>query len=170
MAVKVVTHVRFITRERVFLSWRVLPDSPHTVNSLLSTSVITRFCSLVVMAVHTDGGCRVILLRWRNGVEHLSTASAHAGWPTHAQTPGLVVTVIRMTMYGVKTAVCWLTRQSFLSNSSGLGILVAVLTVITPWENLIVTAQHNTDFQDCASTECRVLQLISRTVMILIRI
>ena len=27
-------------------------------------------------------------------------------------------------MYGVKTAVCWLTRQSFLSNNSGLEILV----------------------------------------------
>ena len=143
MVVKVVTHVTFITQERVCLSWRVLPEYLHIVNSLSSMSVITRFCFSVIMAVHTDGGCHVILLRWRTGAEHLSMVSAHAGWPTHAQTPGLVVTVIRMTMYGVKTAVCWLTRQSFLSNSSGLEILVAVLTVITPWENLSVTAQHN---------------------------
>ena len=161
MAVKVVTHVRFITQERVCLSWRVLPDSPHTVNSLLSTGVITRFCfGDIIALIRMDGGYHVILLRWRTGVEHLSVVSAHAGWPTHAHTPVMGVTVIRMTVCGVKTAVCWLTRQSFLSNSSGLGILVAVLTVITPWENLIVTAQHNTDFQDCASTECRVLQLI----------
>ena len=160
MAVEVVTHVTFITQERVCLSWRVLLQYLHIVSSLSSMSVITRFCFTVIMAVHTDGGYHVILLRWRTGVEHLSMVSAHAGWPTHAQSPDLVVTVIRMTMYGVKTAVCWLTRQSFLSNNSGLGILVAVLTVITPWENLSVTAQHNTNFQDCASTECRVLQLI----------
>ena len=160
MAVEVVTHVTFITRERVCLSWRALPEYLHIVNSLSSMSVITRFCFTVIMAVHTDGGCQVILLRWRTGVEHLSTVSAHAGWPTHAQTLDLVVTVIRMTMYGVKTAVCWQTRQSFRSKSSGLGILVAVLTVITPWENWSVTAQHNTNFQDCASSECRVLQLI----------
>ena len=160
MAVEVVTHVTFITQERVCLSWRVLLQYLHIVNSLSSMSVITRFCFTVIMAVHTDGGYHVILLRWRTGVEHLSMVSAHAGWPTHAQSPDLVVTVIRMTMYGVKTAVCWLTRQSFLSNNSGLGILVAVLTVITPWENWSVTAQHNINFQDCASTECRVLQLI----------
>ena len=160
IAVKAVTHVTFITQERVCLSWRVTPDSLYTVNSLLNMTVTTRFCLLVVMAVHTDGGCHVILLRWRTGVEHLSMVSAHAGWPTHAQTSDLVVTVIRMTMFGVKTAVCWLTRQSFQSNSSGLEILVTVLTVITPWGNLSVTAQHNTNFQDCASTECRVLQLI----------
>ena len=63
IAVKVVTHVTFITQERVCLSWRVSPDSLHTENSLLSVSVITRFYLLVVMAVHKDGGCHVILLR-----------------------------------------------------------------------------------------------------------
>ena len=47
------------------------------------------------------------------GKHGLVVASAHAGCPTHAQTPGLAVTVIRMTMYGVKTAVCSLTRQLF---------------------------------------------------------
>ena len=51
-------------------------------------------------------------------------------------------------------------KTSFQSNSAGLEILMVVLTVITPLENLSVTAQHNTNFQDCASTECRVLQLI----------
>ena len=41
------------------------------------------------------------------------------------------------------------------------GILVAVDSkVTTPWENLSVAGQHNTILQDCASTECRVLQLI----------
>ena len=164
MAIEVVIHVTFITQERVCLSWQVSLESLHTVNSLSSTNVITLLCLALFMAVHMHGGCHVILLRWRTGAEHLSIVGAHAGWPTHAQTLVMVVTVIRMTMYGVKTAVCWLTRQSFLSNSSGLGILVALLKVITPWENLSVTAQHNTNFQDCASTECRVLQLILRTL------
>ena len=41
------------------------------------------------------------------------------------------------------------------------GILVAVDSkVTTPWENLSVAGQHNIILQDCASTECRVLQLI----------
>ena len=47
------------------------------------------------------------------GGHRLAVVSAHAGRPTHVQTPGLAVTVIRMTMYDVKTAVCSLTRQLF---------------------------------------------------------
>ena len=83
---------------------------------------LDRFCfGDIIALIRTDGGCHVILLRWRTGVEHLSMVSAHAGWPSHAQTPGMVVTVIRMTVYGMKRAVCWLTRQSFPSNNSGLG-------------------------------------------------
>ena len=38
-----VTHVTFTTLERVCLSWRVSPESPHTVSSLSSTSVMVRF-------------------------------------------------------------------------------------------------------------------------------
>ena len=151
IVVKVVHHVTFIKLERVCLCWRVSPESLHTVNSLLSMSVITRFCFGVIMAVHTDGGCHVILLRWRTGAEHLSMVSAHAGWPTHAQTPDLVVTVTRMTMYGVKTAVCWLTRQKGLSSNSGLGILMAALKVTIHWGSWSVTAQHEDQCQDCAS-------------------
>ena len=47
------------------------------------------------------------------------------------------VTVIRVTMYGVRTTeVFSLIRQSFQSNNSGLGILaIEVNKVITPWGN-----------------------------------
>ena len=153
IAVKAVTHVIFITQGRVCLSWRVSLESLHTVNSLLNMSVMARFCFIDIIAlVRTDGGCHVILLRWRTGVEHLSMVSALAGWPTHAQSPSLVVTVTRMTMYGVKTAVCWLTRQSFLLNNSGLGILVAPDgKVTTHWANWSVTAQHNTNLRTCSA-------------------
>ena len=47
--------------ERVCLSWRVSPESPHTVNSLLSMSVGTQ--CYVTKTMHMDGGYRVILLR-----------------------------------------------------------------------------------------------------------
>ena len=40
----VVTHVTFITRERVFLSWQVSPESPRTVNSLSSMNVMVQDC------------------------------------------------------------------------------------------------------------------------------
>ena len=154
MAVEVVTHVTFITQGRVCLSWRVSLESLHTVNSLLNMSVTARFCFIDIIAlVRTDGGYHVILLRWRTGVEHLSMVSAHAGWPTHAQSPGMAVTVTRMTKYGVKTAVCWLTRQSFLSNNSGLGMLVAAVDskVTTHWGNWGVTEPYKHQSQDCAS-------------------
>ena len=114
-----VTHVTFITKERVCLSWRISPESPHTVNSLSSMSVKIQFC----LGVQMDGGCHVIQLRWRTGAEHLLVVSAHAGWWTHVQTPVMVVTVIRMTSYGVKTAVSSLIKHSFQLNSSGLAIL-----------------------------------------------
>ena len=93
--------VIFTIQERVCLSWPVSPVSPHTVSSLLSTSVTTR---VYTFTLQLHGGCHVIPLGWRTGVEHhLAVASAHAGWPTHAQTPGLAVTVIRMTIHGMKT-------------------------------------------------------------------
>ena len=48
----------------------------------------------------------------------------------------MVVTVIRMTMYGVKTAVFLLTRHICQLNSSGLGMQsVASSMVTTHWEN-----------------------------------
>ena len=104
--------VTFTTRERVCLSWLVSPESPHTVNSLSSMSAIIRLCGYTR---HTPGGCLVILKRWSTGVEHhLAVVKAHVGWPTHAQTPALAVIVIRMTMHGEKTAVCWLTRRRCL--------------------------------------------------------
>ena len=106
-----VTHVIFITKERVCLNWRVSPDYLRNVSSSLSMSVMARVCGL---RIHTDGGCHVILLRWRTGVErHPAVVSAHAGWPTHVQTPVNFVTVIRMTLYGGRTAVFSLIRQSF---------------------------------------------------------
>ena len=147
-AVMVVIHVTFITQEQVWHSWRGLPESLKTANSLLSINVLIHGYSALD---HLPGGCHVILLRWRAGVEHLSMVSAHAGWPTHARTPGMVVPVTRMTMYGVKTAVCWLKRQSFLLNRSGLEILVTDKKVTTHWGNWGVTEQHKHQSQDCAS-------------------
>ena len=132
----VVTHVTFITQERVSLSWRVLPESHHIVSSLSSTSVIIQWSP---EALFTPGGCHVILLRWRTGVEHHpAVVSAHAGWPPHVQIPNMVVTVMQMTKYGVKTAVSSLTRHVCQLNSWGLGRLVLVNTaskVTTHWEN-----------------------------------
>ena len=139
-----VTHVTFITHERVCLNWRVSPESLHNVSSLSSTSVIIRFCDHTGLA-HTDGGCHAILRRWSTGAErHLAVVSAHAGWPTHVQSPVIIVTVIRMTMYGVRTAVSSLIRQSFQSNNSGLGILaIAVNKVTTRWGNWNALALHD---------------------------
>ena len=103
------TRVILITQEQVYFSWPVSPVPPHTVNSLSSTSVIDQSYS----KMERDGGCHVILLRWPIGVEHhLEVASVHAGWPTHVQQTG-AVTVMRMTMYGVKTGVSSMTRQGF---------------------------------------------------------
>ena len=56
---KVPTRVTFITQERVCLSWRVLPESLYTVNSLSSMSVIIRY----YFTEDTDGGCRVVMIR-----------------------------------------------------------------------------------------------------------
>ena len=78
----------------------------------------------------------MILLRWGIGAEHhLVVVSAHAGRPTHVQTQVMVVTVIRMTMYGVKTAVSSLTRHICQLNSSGLEMQPAAIKVTTHWEN-----------------------------------
>ena len=110
MRLPVVTPVTFITQGRVCLSSQVLQQFPHTVNSLLSTSVITQLWRKKEM----PGGYHVILVRWRTGaVHHPAVVGAHAGWPTHVQTPVMVATVIRMTGYGVKTAVFSLTRHIF---------------------------------------------------------
>ena len=89
MKIKAVTNVTFITKERVCLSWPVSPVSLHTVNSSSSTSATTQVSGLTV---HTDGGCRVILLRWNIGVERLlEVVSAHAVWTTHAQQDNAVI-------------------------------------------------------------------------------
>ena len=114
---EVATHVIFITQEPVYLNWPVSPVSPHAASSLSSTSVTNQVSGLPIQ-IHTDGGCHAILLRWHIGVEHrLQVASAHVGWPTHVEiqghTIGMAVTVMRMTMYGVKTVVSSPTRQSF---------------------------------------------------------
>ena len=49
-----VTHVIFITKERVCLNWRVSPDYLRNVSSSLSMSVMARVFGL---RIHTDGGC-----------------------------------------------------------------------------------------------------------------
>ena len=104
------SHAIFITLERVCFNWPVLPVPPHTASSLSSMSVMVQG----YWEMDKDGGCHVIILRWHTGEEHhLAVVSAHAGWTTRAQTPVMAVTVIRTTMYGVKTAVFSLTRQSF---------------------------------------------------------
>ena len=133
MAVREVTHVTFITLERVCLSWRVSPESPNTVSSLSSISVIIQFCFKI--SVHqSDGGCHVILLKWRTGAEHLAVVSAHAGWPTHVHTPAMVVTV--------KTAVSSLTGHIFQLDSSGLRMLPAARKVTTHWGNWSAMVQR----------------------------
>ena len=54
-----VTHVTFITQERVCLSWRVSPEPPRAVNSLSSMSVtVQSYLGVLDM----PGGCHVILL------------------------------------------------------------------------------------------------------------
>ena len=133
---QVVTDATLTTQERVCLSWRVSPQSPHTASSLSNMSVIIRLFGITRL-IQRDGGCHVIQLRWCTGVEHhLAVVRAHAGWPAHVHAPVLVVTVMRMTMYGVKTAVFSLTNHVFQSNSSGLEILaVAASKVTTHWEN-----------------------------------
>ena len=103
------THVTLIKQERVCLSWPVSTKSPGTVSSLSSSSVMFQCFS---RAAHGLGGGHVNLLRWRAGVEHLSMVSTHAGWLAHVHSSVLVVTVMWMTKYGVKTAVSWLIRQS----------------------------------------------------------
>ena len=132
MKTEAVTYVTFITQEQVCLSWRVWPESLRTVNSLSSTSVITPVCGLTVP---TDGGCHVILRRWRTGEgHHPVVVSAHAVWLT----PAVPVTVTGMTKYGERTAVFWLTRQSFQWSSSGLEIpAIANMArrATTLWEN-----------------------------------
>ena len=135
------THATFITLERVWLNWPVLPVSPHTASSLSSMSVIIQ----CYWELDKDGGCHVIILRWRTGEEHhLAVVSAHAGWTTRVQTPNVAVTVMLMTTYGVKTAVYSLTRQSFQSKSSGLVIMVSFMSKATTlWENSSVMVQHN---------------------------
>ena len=60
----------------------------------------------------------------------------------HVQTPALVVTVIKTTMRGVKTAVSLLIRPSFQLNNLGLEILVIDTRSLatTLWESLSATA------------------------------
>ena len=104
-------------------------------------SVTVQFC--LTTTTNMDGGCHVILLRCRTGEEHLAMVSAHAGWLTRVQTPVMAVTVTRMTMYGVKTAVSSLTRPSFLWYKSGLEILVKAANKVTiPSENWSALGQH----------------------------
>ena len=98
------THELFITKERVCLSWPILPESFHTASSLSNMSVINQIYS----KMERDGGCHVIPPRWRTGAEHhLAVVSAHAGWTSHVQVM-VAVTVVRKTKHGVKRAVSWL--------------------------------------------------------------
>ena len=116
-----VTHVTFITQERVCRSWRVSPESPYTASSLSNMNVMVR--RSFTSTTRTAGGYRVMTPLWSTGEElHQAVADkyAHAGWPILAQTPVVLVTVMRTTVYGVKTAVSWPTRHSFQLNSSDL--------------------------------------------------
>ena len=141
MNLRVLIYEMFVTQKWASLSWQVSPESHRIVNSLSSTSVTVHFCFTTRM--NMDGGCHVILLRWRTGAEHLAMVSAHAGWPTRVQIPVMAVTVTRMTMYGVKTAVSLLTRPSFLWNNSGLEILVKAANKVTIHsENWSALGQH----------------------------
>ena len=101
-----VTHVTFITPERICLSWRVSLTSPHTVSNLSSTSVFTRFLNLTAV-IFLDGGCLEIQLKWHTGAGESLVTDAHAEWTTHVQNPEmerLNVNVIEMTQTGVKIA------------------------------------------------------------------
>ena len=66
----------------------------------------------VTLANISLGGCHVTQLTWRTGAEHLAVV-AHVGKPNHAHTPVVTVTVMRTTMYGVKTAASSLISHSF---------------------------------------------------------
>ena len=71
---KDVTRVTLITLERVCINWRVSPESPLTVNSLSSMSVVT------LLFAWLDGGCHVVHQGCHTLVEHhLVATSAHAG-------------------------------------------------------------------------------------------
>ena len=148
-AVMVVIHVTFITQEQVWHSWRGLPESLKTANSLLSISVLIHGYSALD---HLPGGCHVILLRWRAGMEHLSMVSAHAGWPTHVQTPGMVVTVTRMTcMAWRQRSADWQDKASCQTTQVWRYWLRTRSKVTTHWGNWGVTEQHKHQSQDCAS-------------------
>ena len=139
MKLQGITHVTFITQERLCLSWRASPGSHYTVNSLSSMSATAPFYCTACM----DGGCHVILQRWRIGGERLSVACAHAEWTGHAKTPVIVVTVMWTTvMYCVKTAVCLWARPFFQLNSLGLGILVMATRDTTPLGDWSVMEQY----------------------------
>ena len=111
---QVVTHVTSITRDLICLSWRVSLKSLHTVNNLSSMSVIIQcYCGpTTTKTVHSDGGCHVMMIRWRTGAERQRMANVHAGWTTHVQTPTVVVIAIKITRSGVKTVASSLIRQS----------------------------------------------------------
>ena len=128
-----VTHVTFITQERVCLSWRVSSKSPYAASSLSSISVLVQSCFTIT--IHTDGGCHMLLLKWPTGAEHLPVGSAHAVWPTRLQIPVMVVAVMQTTRYSVKTAVSSLTKHIFLWNSSSLGILAPAKQATTHCES-----------------------------------
>ena len=117
-------HVTFITKERVCVSLRVSPESPHTVNSLSNMSAIVRSFTTSTKTGQWDGGCHVIIKRWLIGTELLAGVSAHAPRTTPVQTRNVIVTVIRMTLNGVKTAVSSPTKLIFQLNSWGLEIQV----------------------------------------------
>ena len=141
MRARAVTHEIFITPERVFLSWRVSPESRHTANSLSVMSAVIHSSSEVVL----DGGCHGIRSKWITGEErHPAVVRAHAGWPAHVHTLLICVIVTRKTAYCVRTAVSLLTRHIFRLNSWGL-VIQAMLTRkdIIRSENLSVMAYSN---------------------------
>lgn len=80
--VRRVIHLTFSTRKPVFCSSRVSSMSPHSASSLSSMIALIYLYSRTIML----GGCHVILIKWRTGVEqNPAVISAHAEWTPHAQ-------------------------------------------------------------------------------------
>ena len=124
--VRGVIRVTFNTRKRVLCSWQVWPMSPDTANNLSSMSALVQWCPRT--RLFWPGGCHVILLKWRTGVEqHPVVTSAHVGWTTHVQSKTYPATVMLMIRNGVKTAGSSLTRLIFQLNSWGLEMPVILI-------------------------------------------
>ena len=115
----IIINMTWCTPGRIWLSWKVWPQCPATVSSSSSTSV--------TMQSFREKGifrrwCHVTLPEWTTGVgPFLVATSAHAGW-TKPVSKTITVTVMRMTLVGVKTAVSSLTSQTYQYLSWCFGI------------------------------------------------